>query len=130
MLHESLDAVQCIHDQCTGYTIPDAALIAVHPFSEVLFESTYHAIGANLNRWDWRISLDCDSWFVHRVSLSCVVACESVLYSYYRHSATLAASYSVKNSKVSQHFPKSFGSKRLRLAGRAGFDLSPYRDWT
>ena len=69
VLHESLDAVQCIHDQCTGYTIPDAALIAVHPFSEVLFESTYHAIGANLNRWDWCVSFDCDSWFVHRVSL-------------------------------------------------------------
>ena len=77
VLHESLDAVQCIHDQCTGYTIPDAALIAVHPFSEVLFESTYHAIGANLNRWDWRISLDCNSWFVHRVSLSCVVVCHA-----------------------------------------------------
>ena len=69
VLHESLDAVQCIHDQCTGYTIPDAALIAIHPFSEVLFESTYHVIGANLNRWGWRVSFDCDSWFVHRVSL-------------------------------------------------------------
>ena len=27
----------------------------------------------NLNRWDRRVSFDCDSWFVHRVFLSCVV---------------------------------------------------------
>ena len=62
----------------------------------------------------------------HRFVPLNVVTCESVLYYYYRHSATLAASYSVKNSKVYQHCPKSLYSKGLRLAGRAGPDVSPY----
>ena len=47
-------------------------------------------------------------------------------YIYYRHFARLIATYSGKFRKEFQSCCKSFGSKGLRLAGRAGPDISPY----